>query len=85
MELTHTRPPFSHFFISYFLISYFLLLPLSSRAGAGADGSAGGTKYMQLVQWADEAVAKSDWERAIACLQEAMRTEPANTQNVMLM
>lgn len=91
MELTQTRPSslshlsISHFLISYFSISLLLLLPLSSRAAASADSSAGGTEYMQLVQWADEAVAKSDWERAIACLQEAMRTEPANPQNVMLM
>ena len=42
-------------------------------------------RYMQLVQWADEAVAKSNWERAIACLQEAMHTEPSNPQNVMLL
>ena len=84
MELTQTRPSsFSNFLISYFSILLFLLLP--SRAAANADGSAGGTEYMQLVQWAEEAVAKSDWERAIACLQEAMRTEPANPQNVMLM
>lgn len=42
-------------------------------------------RYMQLVQWADEAVAKSNWPQALACLQEAMRTEPSNPQNVLLL
>lgn len=42
-------------------------------------------RYMQLVEWADQAVGKSDWDRALACLQEAMRTEPSNPQNVMLL
>ncbi len=50
-----------------------------------AEEPAGGTQYMQLVEWADEAVAKSDWERAITCLQEAMRTEPSNPLNIMLL
>lgn len=40
---------------------------------------------MQLIEWADEAVAKSDWERAISCLREAMRTEPSNPLNIMLL
>ncbi len=84
MDLTRIR--LSHSLIAALLPSLLpllaLLLPLSLRA----DGSAGGsTQYLQLVQWADEAVAQSNWERAISCLREAMRTEPANPQNVMLL
>lgn len=41
--------------------------------------------YMKLVQSAEEATGKGDWEGAIACLQEAMRSEPSNAQNVMLL
>ena len=50
-----------------------------------AEETAGGTQYMQLIEWADEAVAKSNWERAMACIQEAMHTEPSNPLNIMLL
>ena len=43
------------------------------------------TDYMKYVQWGEEAVAKKKWDEAIACFQEAMRTEPSNPQNVMLL
>lgn len=66
-------------------IALLLTLLAAEPDSIKADETAGGTQYMQLVEWADEAVAKSDWERAISCLQEAMRTEPSNPQNVMLL
>ncbi len=75
MEIARTK-------LLLFLSVCFTLLPVHLHADT-PDG--GGTQYMQLVQWADEAVAQSNWDRAIACLQEAMRTEPANPQNVMLL
>jgi len=43
------------------------------------------TDYMKYVQWGDEAVAKQKWDEAITYYQEAMRTEPSNAQNVMLL
>lgn len=51
--------------------------------GRAEDGAS--SQYLQLVEWADEAVGQANWERAIACLQEAMRTEPANPHNVLLL
>lgn len=41
--------------------------------------------YMKYVQWADEAVAKGKYDDAIECYREAMRAEPSNPQNVMLL
>jgi tetratricopeptide (TPR) repeat protein len=41
--------------------------------------------YMKLVERADEATGKGKWEEAIAYLQAAMRSEPGNAQNVMLL
>lgn len=41
--------------------------------------------YMKLVQRAEESTEKGDWESAIAYLQEAMRSEPSNAQNVLLL
>ena len=41
--------------------------------------------YMKCVQKAEEATGKGDWETAIAFLQEAMRSEPGNAQNIMLL
>lgn len=43
------------------------------------------TDYMKYVQWGDEAIARQKWDEAINCFQEAMRLEPANPQNVMLL
>ena len=43
------------------------------------------TDYMKYVQWGDDAVAKSKWGEAITDYEEAMRTEPSNPQNVMLL
>ena len=43
------------------------------------------TDYMKYVQWGDDAVAKNKWGEAIAYYEEAMRTEPSNPQNVMLL
>ena len=40
---------------------------------------------MKYVQWADEAVAKGKYDDAIECYREAMRAEPSNPQNVMLL
>ena len=43
------------------------------------------SEYMQLVERADEAAGKGKWEDAVACLQAAMRSEPSNAQNIMLL
>ena len=43
------------------------------------------TDYMKYVQWGDDAVAKNKWGEAITYYEEAMRTEPSNPQNVMLL
>ena len=40
---------------------------------------------MKYVQWGDDAIAKGRWSEAISYLEEAMRTEPSNPQNVMLL
>lgn len=56
-----------------------IIYPSTALADKGSE------QYLQLVEWADEAVAQANWERAIACLQEAMRTEPANPHNVLLL
>lgn len=41
--------------------------------------------YMKYVQWGDEAVAKGKYDDAITCYREAMKAEPSNPQNVMLL
>lgn len=41
--------------------------------------------YMKYVQWGDEAIAKGKYDDAIQCYQEAMKAEPSNPQNVMLL
>lgn len=41
--------------------------------------------YLKYVQWGEEAVAKQKWEEAIAYYTEAMRIEPSNPQNVLLL
>lgn len=41
--------------------------------------------YLRYVEKAEEAIGKRDWETGIAYLQEAMRSDPGNAQNVMLM
>lgn len=41
--------------------------------------------YMKYMQWADDAVAKEKWADAVAYLIEAMRSEPANPHNPMLL
>lgn len=43
------------------------------------------TDYMKYVQWGDEAVARQKWDEAIKCFEEAMRMEPSNPQNIMLL
>ena len=43
------------------------------------------TEYMRLVEQADEEAAKGNWEVATECLLGAMRSEPGNAQNVMLL
>lgn len=43
------------------------------------------SEYMQLVDRADEAAGKGNWDEAIECLRAAMRSEPGNAQNVMLL
>lgn len=41
--------------------------------------------YMKYMQWADDAVAKEKWADAVTYLTEAMRSEPANPHNPMLL
>ena len=41
--------------------------------------------YLKYIELADEAVAKQDWLRAEELLCEAMRSQPSNPQNVMLL
>ena len=41
--------------------------------------------YMKYVQWGDEAVANGKYSDAIECYREAMKAEPSNPQNVMLL
>lgn len=41
--------------------------------------------YLTLIGNADEAVKRQDWNAAEAYLREAMKTEPTNLQNVMLL
>ena len=41
--------------------------------------------YLKYIDLADEAVRKQDWNRAEELLREAMRSEPSNPQNVMLL
>ncbi len=43
------------------------------------------TDYMKYVQWGDDAIAKQKWDDAITYLEEAMRIEPSNPQNVLLL
>lgn len=43
------------------------------------------TDYMKYVQWGEDAIAKKKWGEAIAYFEEAMRSEPSNPQNVMLL
>lgn len=44
-----------------------------------------GADYLRLVEWADRAAAAGKWEAAATYLQEAMRAEPGNAQNIMLL
>lgn len=41
--------------------------------------------YMKYVQWGDEAVSRGKYADAIECYREAMKAEPSNPQNVMLL
>lgn len=43
------------------------------------------TSYMDLVQKADDAIKDAHWHEAEEMLVEAMRTEPANPGNILLM
>lgn len=45
----------------------------------------GESHYMKYVQWGDEAIAKGKYTDAIECYREAMKAEPSNPQNVMLL
>lgn len=59
---------------------------LTSLVASGEEkGEFMNTDYMKYVQWGEEAVARQKWDEAIAFFQEAMRTEPSNPQNVMLL
>lgn len=42
------------------------------------------TPYMQLVERADSAISASEYSLALNCLEEAMRLEPANPSNLLL-
>lgn len=44
-----------------------------------------GNRYLKLIDDADKAVAKNDYDRAISLLVEALRLEPDNSGNVMLL
>lgn len=57
-----------------------MLVALGFRWVACADSD-----YMKYVQWGDDAIAKGKWSEAIGYLEEAMRTEPSNPLNVMLL
>lgn len=41
--------------------------------------------YLKLVGKADEAIVKEDWDEAERCLRDALREEPSNPGNVMLL
>ncbi len=43
------------------------------------------SRYMKLVDDADKAIAKENWDEAIRLLSEALHEEPDNSSNVMLL
>ncbi len=47
--------------------------------------SAAEPEYLQLVGAADEAVAAGDWAKAQECYRAAMRSQPANPNNILLL
>lgn len=64
------------------LVRLFAAMALAMVCGLMASAE---SHYMKYVQWADEAVAKGKYDDAIECYREAMRAEPSNPQNVMLL
>lgn len=61
-----------------YIISIFLFF-------AGLLFAEAGSRYLKLVDDADKAIAADDYPRAIALLTEALKTEPDNSGNVMVM
>ncbi len=59
---------------------YFFILFLSIISSASAE-----SQYIKLVDRADKAIADGDYKRAISLLGEALRAEPDNSGNVMLL
>ncbi|MDE5607593.1 MAG: tetratricopeptide repeat protein [Muribaculaceae bacterium] len=59
---------------------YFFITFLCVCLGASAE-----SQYIRLVDRADKAIADGDYKQAIALLGEALRTEPDNSGNVMLL
>lgn len=56
-----------------------LLAPCAAKASQPAE------KYMDIVQQADEAIKDSKWAEAEELILSAMRSEPANPGNILLM
>lgn len=70
------------------LRALFLLLATVSLSAAAKDAKgvpAPESKYIQLVGRADSAITDARWKDAADLLNEAMRLEPANPSNVLLM
>lgn len=57
------------------------LLLIAGISFAQADNDA----YLRLIDKADKAAAKQDWDAAEGFLKEAMTSDPSNPQNVMLL
>jgi tetratricopeptide (TPR) repeat protein len=63
-------------------LTYTLIALLMAVATGFADDN---TEYMQNVQWGEDAIADNRWEEAITYFTQAMRSEPSNPQNIMLL
>ena len=67
----------------------FILLLMSLSLTAYADGESAAAlnspQYLRCVEMADSLSAASQWERAETCLRSALRLEPANPANQLLL
>lgn len=62
-----------------------LILSILMPALPGAVTARAESHYLKYVEWGDQAIAKGKYADAIECFREAMRAEPSNPQNVMLL
>lgn len=72
-------------FISRIIFPFLLLPAMIVTTAAAASADEASSRYIDLMGEADSAIARGEYEEAEARLLEALRLEPANAANLILM